>query len=516
MAMGTALSRLTGFAALAALAATLGFTRLTDTYNLANTTPNIVYELLLGGVLSATLVPAFVEHRESGDVEATSAVVSVAAAALAALTVVSLLVTPLVARLYATRMGESTAAAQAGAARSLLFLLIPQVFLYGCAALVTALLHARRRFAAAAFAPVLANVARIALFVVIGLVVTGSPTLDGLARDRRLLLLLGLGTTASVAVMVVALIPSLFGAGVRLRPHFDWRHPAVRKVVRLSGWTVAYVAVNQAALWVVLLLASSRPGGVATYQGAFVFFQLPHGLFAVSLMTTIVPELSRLALRNDMSAFRARFTGGFRLLWLLVLPAAAGYLILARPIVGSLLQRGALTPGAADATASVLVALAVGLPGFSVYLYVLRGFYALGDTRTPFLLAALENILNVAFALALSPRFGVVGLAVAYSIAYAISAVLALIVLGRRVGRLADGRTAKVLIRVGAAVLVMAVAVIAVGAPLRSRPWLVQTVLGVATGIAAYGAMALILHVPELQDLRRVARAHLSRSARSG
>jgi putative peptidoglycan lipid II flippase len=172
--------------------------------------------------------------------------------------------------------------------------------------------------------------------------------------------------------MGVPLVVALVRGGIALRPRLAWRHSAVAKVARLSGWTVGHVAVNQAALSVTLVLANAHTGGVAAYQAAFIFFQLPHGLLAVSLMTTITPELSRLALRDEWASYRARFSGGLRLLWLVVVPATAGYLLLARPIVASLLQRGAFTAGSTTPVAQLVVAFAGGVPGFSTYLYTLR------------------------------------------------------------------------------------------------------------------------------------------------
>ena len=150
VAVGTALSRLTGMARLAAMAYALGFDRLADTYNLANTTPNIVYELLLGGVLSATLVPIFVDHREKGDDEATSAVVSMVGLALILLTGIGLIVAPAVVRLYTLRLSDAAAAAQQQVATDLLRMFMPQMFFYGLTAIATALLNAHRKFAAPA------------------------------------------------------------------------------------------------------------------------------------------------------------------------------------------------------------------------------------------------------------------------------------------------------------------------------------------------------------------------------
>ena len=191
--------------------------------------------------------------------------------------------------------------------------------------------------------------------------------------------------------MALPLLPALRRAGIRIRLVFEPRHPAVRKVVRLSGWTAGYVAVNQVALWIVLVLANGTKGGVSIYQGAYIFFQLPHGLVAVSLMTTLSPELAETAARRDFTAFRRNLALGLRLMTLVILPASLGLAVLAKPVVSLLLERGALTAGQADVTAACVALFAVGLLPFSLYLYALRGFYALQDTRTPFVLNCWEN-----------------------------------------------------------------------------------------------------------------------------
>ncbi len=501
VALGTALSRLTGFGRLAAMAYAIGFTRLTDTYNLANTTPNIVYELLLGGVLSATLVPVFVDHRDRDDDEATSAVITVATVVLVVLTVVGILAAPAIVRLYTLRVEGAAAAAQQEVATGLLRLFMPQMLFYGLVAMVSALLHAHRRFAAPAFVPVLNNLVVTAVFLSLPTLVEGTPTLEKVRADPGLVLLLGLGTTAGIAAMALALLPAVRRTGVRLRPVFSWHHPAVRKVLALSGWTAGYVASNQMALWVVLVLANAFAGGVSAYQGALVFFQLPHGLVAVSLMTTIAPDLAGSAGRGDLAAFRDRFDLGIRLMVLAILPAAAGYLVLSRPVVGFLLERGALSGASAQLTADCLALFALGLVPFSVYLYALRGFYALHDTRTPFLLNAMENGINIALALVLSRWLDVPGLALAYAGAYAVAAVAAVTVLGRRTGGRLGG-SAAALLRPVAAAAVMAGAVRVVTAALPgTAPDGVVVAVGIVVGAATYAGALAVLGVTEAGEL---------------
>ena len=504
VALGTALSRITGFARLAATTYAIGLGALTDTYTLANNTPNIVYELLLGGVLSATLVPVFVHHAEEDDDEGTSAVISVAAAALVAIVVIGIVAAPWIVRVYTVTAEQGVAGEQREVATALLRLFMPQMLFYGLTAMATAVLNARRRFAAPAFAPVLNNVIVTAMLLALPQVAGRTPTLDDVRDDRSLLLLLGIGTTAGIVAMTLVLLPAVRASGFRFRWNLDRRNAAVREVGRMSGWTLGYVVANQVALLIVLLLANRQVSGVASYTAAYVFFLLPHALVAVSLMTTIVPELASAWRRQDAGTFRDRFSLGVRLMTLIVLPAATGYVLLAKPIIRALLEHGALgaQPRAAELAADNLAMFGIGLLGFSVYLFTLRGFYALRDTRTPFFLNLGENVLNVLLALALEPALGVPGLALAYGLAYTIAAIAALVALRARVGRLDLTRITASVLRIGLACAAMAVVVAIVQRSV--GPWpIAQTVGGVGAGAVTFVVAAVVLRVEELSALRR-------------
>jgi putative peptidoglycan lipid II flippase len=505
VAVGTALSRLTGFARLAAMAYALGFDRLADSYNLANTTPNIVYELLLGGVLSATLVPIFVDFREKNDEEATSAVVTVVGLALVLLTGLGIILAPAVVHLYSLRLPEATAAAQQQVATDLLRMFMPQMLFYGITAIATALLNAHRRYAAPAVTPVLNNLLVTAIFLVLPQLADGPLTLENVRNDTGVLMLLGLGTTAGIAAMALPLIPAVSRAGVRLRPVFKLRHPAVIKVLRLSGWTAGYVAVNQVALWAVLVMANGTKGGVSIYIGAYIFFQLPHGLVAVSLMTTLTPELAETAARGDFTAFRRNLALGLRLMTLVILPASAGLAALAEPVVSVLLQRGALTTAQAAVTADCVALFAVGLLPFSLYLYALRGFYALHDTRTPFVLNCWENAINVGVAVALYPWLGVRGLALSFSVAYGVAALMTLQSLAKRIDGIGlDLRSRQVIARTTVATALMTGAVVlALFALPDSLPALLDVVVGVLIGVALYAGALSVMRVGEIAEIVR-------------
>ncbi|MET0627183.1 MAG: murein biosynthesis integral membrane protein MurJ [Acidimicrobiia bacterium] len=504
VAVGTALSRVTGFLRIAAVAYALGVTALAGTYSYANETPNIVYELLLGGVLTATLVPLFVKHFESEDDDAASAIFTVAMLALLAITVVGVVVAPWIVDLYTLRSTGAGLAAQRELATTLLRLFMPQMIFYGIVTLATAMLNARRRFAAAAFAPILNNVVVIAVFLVLPRVAEGDLTVGSVSGDTLLVALMGVGTTAGIVVMSLALLPPLHRAGVRLRFLPAFRHAAVRTMLRLSGWTVGYVVANQIALLVVTILANGTAGGPFVYVSAYAFFQLPHGLFAVSFMTTFAPELASAAARGDIDSLRAQLSRGFRLTVVVIVPAAAMYLGLARPIVVTLLQRGAFDAGDATQVADTLAAFAVGLLPFSIYLFALRAFTSRLDTFTPFWLNCIENAVNIGLAFPLYAWLGIPGLALAFSLSYFVATAVTLVVLHLRLDGIDGRRLASTTIR----------AVVA-GAAVAGLTWLVAdtigstdtldavlaTVVGAVAGTIVYVVILAVLRVEELRAL---------------
>ncbi|MCL6641262.1 MAG: murein biosynthesis integral membrane protein MurJ, partial [Candidatus Rokubacteria bacterium] len=357
--------------------------------------------------------------------------------------VAAIVLAPWIARLYAIEATGGTREAQLEVMTFLIRCFAPQIVFYGFTALATALLNAQRRFVAAAFAPVCNNIVVITTLLAFTQVAEGPreswEDVATIRGDAGMLALLGIGTTAGIAAMALVLVPAVAHTGTRLRFVLEWRNAAVVRVVRLSGWTVGYVVANQLTLLFVLVLATTgESGDVSAYQYAFMFFQLPHGLFAVSIMTAVTPELSSHAAAGARAEFRDEFGRGLRLLLLVSLPSAAALAVLAQPAV-AVLVRGPFDASDAAVTADVLQAFALGLAPFSVYLFALRAFYAHQDTRTPFFLNCFENAVNVVAALALFPALGVRGLALAYAVAYLVAAGATLAVVGRRFGGIGPG-----------------------------------------------------------------------------
>ncbi len=507
VAAGTALSRLTGLARVAVFAIVVGQTALADAYNGANQTPNIVYELLLGGVLSASLVPLFTKQAEDRDDDATSAIVTVAVIALTAITIVATAAAPLFFRLYSLNVAEGVdpdTYRSVGTALSRIFLL--QIFFYGTSAIANALLQARRRFFAAAWSPVLANLVIIAtLLLVPGTVDGRRPELAEVLTNDGLRWTLGLGATAGIAAMALVVLPALRAADVTLefRPHV--RHPAVRKLVTMSAWTLGYVVANQIAIVVVQNLAGPGSGGLDAYVKAYIFFVLPHGLLAMSIVTTFTPEMASAVRRRDRQAFVDRTSSGIRLVALLAVPAAAGMFVLRRPLIALALEHGNFETANTIVTSRALAGFSLGLIGFSVYLFVLRAFYAHEDARTPFVLNAGENLVNIVLAVVLVDRFGVLGLGAAFAIAYTVSALWCLQVLAYKVRGFAPGAVLGSMWRMLLAGLVMAEVMWVVARGLGGNQGLdalVRVAAAGTTGLATYVVVLTVLGVPELHQLR--------------
>ena len=261
VALGTATSRLTGLIRVYVFARVVGQAAIADAYNSADGAPNAIYELLLGGVLSASLIPMFTKQHEDDDEEATSAVFSVAMIAIVALTLVAVLAAPLVFRIFSVKVDAATDAdvyRAAGTALTRIFLV--EIFFYGLTALGTALLNARRRFFAAAWAPVLSNVVIIAGLAIVPRVVEGKPNVGQILTDSGLRWTLSLATTVGIASMAIVIVVAMRRADVPLRFNPDFRHPAISQLTRLSVWTFGYVAFNQIAAITMFNLADPGTG----------------------------------------------------------------------------------------------------------------------------------------------------------------------------------------------------------------------------------------------------------------
>ena len=509
MAAGTAISRATGVLRVLVLVYVLGISPLADAYNLANTIPNMVYDVVLGGVLGATFIPVFVQRltatSEREAWRSISAVVSLAVVVLAATTVAFLALAPFLIDAFTSLEHVRTTgtvqhlATQRHVATVLLRWFIPQVFLYGLLSIGGALLNVRRRFGAPMWVPIANNVVCIVVLLVFA-GVAPSPTLHSVSMSPGQLALLGAGTTAGVLVQFLLLLPSLRAARLgRLRWRWDLKDPAVRTVARLGSWTFGFVVINQAALFFVIALAFSVGGSgpVSSYTYAYAFWQMPYAIVAVSVMSAVTPDLATHHSTEDVAAFVARFGSGLRSVLAMMIPASVALFLLAKPAIALLLGHGNTRPHQTAQTGMALAELSLGLVGFSVFQYVVRALQSMHRTKVAFWLYLGENVVNVVVALLLVGPLGLAGIALSVSVGYSVAAVAGLLVLERQLGALGPRGCYRPLGRICAASAVMGV-VIAVVSNLSGAlagPALWARVFGAAIlGGGAYLATAAALH----------------------
>lgn len=441
MAAGSIVGRATGFARSAVVAAALGtIGPIPDGYAVGNALPTIVYMLLLGGALNAVFVPELVKaakEHDDGGAAYTDRLVTVCVVALLAITATAVWAAPAIVDAYTDYTGEQAAMTTAFARYCL-----PQIFFLGLFTLLGQVLNARGRFGAMMWAPVLNNVVVIAVFgLYLALALGGADTpTEANTLTPTETAILGWGTTAGIAAQALALVPALRAARFRWRPRFDWRGSGLTRPLRAAGWLVLLVLANQAAYWVTTRLATTAGldggPGYGAYNNAYALWVVPHGIVTVSVVTALLPRMSAAAADGDTAALRHDVSHALRVSASAVVPAACALFALAQPVMALVFGHGRTSAADTAAMAGILMAFAPGLIALSGQYVLSRTFYALSDTRTPFLLnlviVALNAGLSVAAAHLLPARWAVTGMAAAYSLALCAGWAVTARVLSRR------------------------------------------------------------------------------------
>ncbi|MBT2365748.1 murein biosynthesis integral membrane protein MurJ [Streptomyces sp. ISL-10] len=450
MALGTVVSRATGLIRQVLQAAALGTGLLASTYNTANTVPTSLYTLLIGGALNAVLVPQLVRARSTqpdGGRAYEQRLVTLVLCVLGAGTALAVWAAPQIVGLYMRDTPESHEAFEL----TVVFarFLLPQIFFYGLFSILGQVLNAREKFGAMMWTPVLNNMVLIGMFgVYLGLMTIPDQVEDITATQVRLL---GLGTTAGIAVQALALIPFVRAVGFRFRPRFDWRRTGLGRSIHAAKWTLLFVLVNQVALAVVTNFANAADQelphagtGYSAYMYAQTIWMLPQSIVTVSLVTAMLPRMSRAAAEGRIPDLRVDLSQALRVTGVVIVPAGFLFLALGPQISTLLFAHGAADAASAQPLGHMLQAFGLGLIPFSAQYLLLRGFYAFEDTRTPFFMAAWIAAVNIALAIAchvlLPARWAVTGMAGAYTLSYLAGLVLTAGLLRKKLGgRLDDG-----------------------------------------------------------------------------
>ncbi len=389
-------SRGTGLLRVVAMSAALGATSLGDTYQAANLVSNILFELLAGGLLSAALVPVFVDAIDRGDrrgaVRLGGNLLGLTLAALVAVVAVALAAAPWLMDLLTLSVAdESVRQAQTELGTYLLWFFLPQVLLYAVGAVATALLHADRRFVAAALAPVFNNVVVIGSMLVFWSMHGDAPSLDLSPAE-----VIVLGGGATLGVLAMTLVPWLAAGrgGMVLRPRWEPRDPRLRPLAAQGAWAAGHLGLNQLFAMATVIVAGRVTGGVVAYQIAFTFFLLPYALLANPLTTTLFPRLAAGTAAGRLDDVRHDLSWGLRAMAFVLVPAAFLMAALARPII-EVVRIGNLDVAGADLVAVALSGYMAGLVGYAIGFLLTRASYALGDTRSPTLVSLVATAAGV-------------------------------------------------------------------------------------------------------------------------
>ena len=397
MGAATAVSRGIGFVRVLAIAAFLGTTYLGNTYQSSSSLSNVLFELLAAGALSAVLVPTFVRMLDAGKHEESErlagGVLGLALVVMGVVTVIGVLAAPAIARFLTTTVKNPHVAAQQQALSTFfLRFFIPQVLLYVLGAVAVALLFAQRKFKVAAAAPIGNTIFVVGSLVLFRVLNGPNPTLDLSLAEK---LVLALGGTLGVAAFVGAPMVALHRTGFHLRPRWPGRDPAVKRLLNLSAWAVFQHSAVGILLLAAIVVGGAVAGGVVAYQTATVFFLAPYAVLAQPVHTAILPEISGEAERGDLAAFNGSMRWTLDSMAMLVMPIAAAMTALALPIMRvAAFGHSANGEGIAVLSAA-LAGLAPGLFLYSGFLLLARSLYALGDSRTPALVAMTSAIFGV-------------------------------------------------------------------------------------------------------------------------
>lgn len=477
MALGTIVSRLTGFLRAFLIVAAIGQQLNGDIFDSSNSIPNALYILVAGGVFNVVLVPQLIramKNDEDGGDAYANRVITLGLLVLSGATVVLILLVPVLVRiLFGHSFFTPSFADQKSSAFLLMALCMPQVFFYGAFVLVGQILNARGRFGPMMWAPILNNIVSCAMVGIYILAFGTSRAGDGFSTKESLVL--GLGSTAGIAIQAIALVPYLRSAGFHYRPRFDFRGVGLGHTLRLGMWTLFFIIVNQIAFFTITRignhanveatkLGDGGGGGSSAYNFGFLISQVPHGIITVSLATAMMPTLASLAADTLLPRMRLELSRTLRLALVIVTPLAVAVACLGQQLALVSTSFGA-NKGHTAILGHTIQGFAPAMVFFTIHYVMLRGFYATENTKTPFFVQVVISISNIGFAFLLSalvaPRNVSTMLALSFGAAYLIGSACSATLLSRRIGRVFDAEMIRFVVRMTVASLVTAAVMIA-------------------------------------------------------
>lgn len=440
MAIATLCSRITGFLRNVLIVTTLG-SAISSAFNVANTLPNLITEIVLGAVLTSLVVPVLVraekEDPDKGE-RFIRQLFTLGATLLGAVTIISVLAAPLLAQLMLSKHGKVNLVQ----ATSFAYLLLPQIFFYGLFALLMAVLNTKGVFKPGAWAPVVNNLIVLAVMISYRLLPGALSPSEAAGVFDPHILLLGLGTTTGVVVQALILLPALRRCGVSLRPL--WGIDA--RLKQFAGMAVAiivYVAISQYGYTITTRIASHADEAAPNiYQQAWLLLQMPYGIIGVTLLTAIMPRLSRNAADGDDKAVVRDLVLGSKLTYVALIP-----IVVFLSAFGTHIAVGLFAYGEFGQHVATILGLTISFSAFTLLPYAtvllhLRVFYAREEAWTPTFIIAGITITKVLLSmlapvLATSAEDVVILLGAANGFGFIAGAIIGAFLLRRKLGSLA-------------------------------------------------------------------------------
>ena len=508
MAIATLISRITGFLWKLLLAFAVGFSVVNDSFNVSNTLPNSIFELLIGGVLTSVVVPVLVRSQKAdadGGQRFVQQMMTLAVVVLGIGTLIAVACAPLLTWIFVTESDTSNTEL----VNVLAYLLLPQIFFYGLSALAGAILQSKQIFSPPAWAPVVNN---LVVIVTIGvyMLLPGEMSLDPVSMTDAHVLVLGIGVTLGVVSQAAIQVPALRATGFTFRWRWGW-DSRLSEFGGLALWMLAYVAVSQVGLIALSRVAfTGDAGGWSTYNYVWMLLQLPYGVIGFSIMTAILPRMSAAAADGDHAKVIDDLSLGNRLSTVTLMPVSAIMTALGVPLALSLFALRGET-GSATTLGLALAISAFGVLPYALTMMQMRTFNSLNDARTPTLIMVVMTVAKVLLAILvaamLPPDQIVFGLTFVNSFTFIVGWLVGEAWLRHRLGPLGSRRflvtlgkslIASVIGGLAAWGVALGVDALVPGSAGAGTGWL-QLLIGSAIGFAVIFGIMSVLRVTELQ-----------------